>query len=94
MAALIGIRFVPVQRTKPPVGLDMPAPPEVRAILEAGVATYPKWKELKLPAFRPIVGHGGEREIPQTDRHLGDLPGGCGLDCRIHSRAGGIRLVE
>jgi hypothetical protein len=33
--ALLGIQFIPVQRTNPPVQLDIPAPAEVKAILRA-----------------------------------------------------------
>jgi len=30
---LVGIQFVPVDRTNPPVEEEVPAPPEVRAVL-------------------------------------------------------------
>lgn len=33
--ALLGAQLIPVPRTNPPVELDMPAPPEVKAILKA-----------------------------------------------------------
>ena len=35
LAILIGIQFVPVERTNPPVQQDIPTPPEVKAILRA-----------------------------------------------------------
>jgi hypothetical protein len=35
VVALIGIQFIPVERTNPPVEMDIPAPANVKAILKA-----------------------------------------------------------
>ena len=60
---LVGIQFKPVDRTNPPVTAEMPAPPEVRAVLRESCydchsnETRWPWYSYVAPASWFVTGH-------------------------------------